>query len=101
MRAHLVNVMGPLCQLCGVLPGAVVDHDHFSGLVRGLLCGVCNTGLESCLHLDVCPRAEYLNAQPAAHLKLPYPDIAKSLAGLRHVESRIAALGYDPFAHLR
>lgn len=34
------------CQVCGIEPDKlVVDHDHSSGIVRGLLCGACNSGL--------------------------------------------------------
>ncbi|MET9765056.1 endonuclease domain-containing protein [Streptomyces sp. NPDC006372] len=36
MRAALVDLRGPDCHLCGLYPGAVVDHDHETGLVRGL-----------------------------------------------------------------
>lgn len=45
---------GGLCKLCarpvrpfsGLKPdSAVVDHDHDSGAVRGLLCAPCNVGL--------------------------------------------------------
>jgi hypothetical protein len=34
-----------MCELCNTRPGRVVDHDHGSGIVRGFLCGLCNTGL--------------------------------------------------------
>ncbi|MFG2845349.1 endonuclease domain-containing protein [Kitasatospora sp. NPDC048296] len=101
LRSRLASRFGPRCSLCGVLPGSVVDHDHFDGLVRGLLCGVCNTGLESCLHVDRCPRALYLNDPPAAALRLTYPSARKTVKELRHAERRIAALGFDPFELLR
>ncbi|MEU6331977.1 endonuclease domain-containing protein [Streptomyces sp. NPDC047049] len=73
LRAALVDAFGVDCQLCGLYPGAVVDHDHQTGRVRGLLCAFCNRVLEECPHLTGCPRAEYLLAPPAAALNLAYP----------------------------
>ena len=35
-----------LCAICGVVPDRpCVDHDHTSGVVRGILCDSCNIGL--------------------------------------------------------
>jgi len=31
------------CAICGASPRVVIDHDHGTGLVRGLLCVSCNT----------------------------------------------------------
>ena len=33
------------CIICGVQTSVVIDHDHFSGEVRGGLCQNCNLGL--------------------------------------------------------
>ncbi len=43
-RKQLLKSQGNRCALCGVQagPNLVVDHDHQSGLVRGLLCDHCN-----------------------------------------------------------
>lgn len=47
-----VEAQGGLCASCGELPaahrkheGLVVDHDHYTGELRDLLCSNCNTGL--------------------------------------------------------
>ncbi|WP_185149011.1 endonuclease domain-containing protein [Streptomyces sp. Ag109_O5-1] len=37
MRAALVEALGPDCHLCDALPGAMVDHDYSTGMVRGPL----------------------------------------------------------------
>ena len=46
IRRALRDAQGNMCAICGAteLP-LFVDHDHTSGLVRGLLCHYCNIGL--------------------------------------------------------
>lgn len=45
----LFNEQGGVCRICGAAPKPKrhlhVDHDHDTGLVRGLLCVNCNLGL--------------------------------------------------------
>lgn len=46
--AELVSDQNGVCALCGRASeerALAVDHDHASGVVRGLLCAPCNTGL--------------------------------------------------------
>ena len=57
------------CAICGTPRGdLVVDHDHWSGLVRGFLCSGCN-GLEGAGRADSMPLfARYRRRHPAAIL---------------------------------
>jgi hypothetical protein len=100
MRAALVDALGPDCHLCGLYPGAMVDHDHESGLVRGLLCALCNRTVEEFPHVTDCPRADYQNAPPAAGLSLIYPvsDEWRTRESTR--QRKIELLGFDPFEGL-
>ncbi|MGP9684121.1 endonuclease domain-containing protein [Brachybacterium sp. AOP3-A1-3] len=62
---ELRTVQGLSCGACHKQLSTVVDHDHATGMVRGLLCTPCNVAVDSCPHLAGCPLAEYLNAPPA------------------------------------
>jgi hypothetical protein len=47
-RDALLEAQGGVCAICGALDefrAMNVDHDHETGLVRGILCAGCNLGL--------------------------------------------------------
>lgn len=47
-QAHkdLLDKVGHKCEICGVTGKMlVIDHNHVTGKIRGILCGKCNTGI--------------------------------------------------------
>jgi hypothetical protein len=42
---QLLAEQGGVCAICGREHALVVDHNHTTGKVRGMLCQRCNTGL--------------------------------------------------------
>ncbi|WP_158633231.1 endonuclease domain-containing protein [Amycolatopsis sp. WAC 04182] len=98
IRRRLIDRGGPLCHACQRTIGVVADHDHFTGLCRGLLCWSCNLEIDVCPHLDGCPRAVYLNNPPALELRLRHPNAAKDR---QHDHARIEYLGIDPVTPVR
>lgn len=73
LRRRLTEELGNVCGACHYAPAMLIDHDHTTGLVRGLLCRRCNNGIDHCPHVCGCPWANYLNNPPAQHLQIPYP----------------------------
>ena len=43
IRAALMEIQAGTCALCPSAGPLVVDHDHVTGMARGLLCRPCNT----------------------------------------------------------
>lgn len=77
-RRRLIIELGDRCAVCGG-DGQFMDHDPFTGLIRGLLCRYCNTNVDQCPHMSGCMFSDYLNNPPAWHLRLQYPDLGKTL----------------------
>ncbi|MFF5303540.1 endonuclease domain-containing protein [Streptomyces sp. NPDC013161] len=97
----LVDVLGPDCHLCGALPGAMMDHDYSTGMVRGLLCKFCNRTVEECPYVADCPKSEYMDDPPAARLALPYPLHLAYEPKESTRQQKIELLGFDPMAAWR
>jgi Recombination endonuclease VII len=95
IRIQLTKEFGGGCHACRRGLAAAVDHDHRTGLVRGLLCRNCNSRIDSCPHLAGCPWADYLNNPPAAALKLRYPKPRKP-ASTGYL-ARVEYLGFGLF----
>jgi hypothetical protein len=93
IRQQLIDLAGPLCHACGLGIGVIVDHDHFTGLIRGLLCSNCNAWIDICPHLQDCPWTDYLNNPPAGQLRLRHP---LEHGDREHHRARIEYLGIDP-----
>jgi hypothetical protein len=113
LRSRLVREFGAKCSTCRQHWGTHVDHDHFTGRVRGLLCAGCNSHVDACPHASGCPFADYLNHPPAARLDLRYPrsprirpepsdsgdqdaDQSTDQRADERTDLKIAAFGFDP-----
>lgn len=65
----LLHAQGHACAICEKIVPLVVDHDHETGEVRGLLCRTCNLGIGYLQDLEsLCSRAAtYLANPPTRH----------------------------------
>lgn len=78
---NLLNeAQGGVCAICGRPPlnlPLAVDHDHKSGLIRGLLCWFCNNKVVGRHRDGIALRsaADYLDSPPAfeviGHVEVP------------------------------
>lgn len=44
-RDYMIKVAGGKCEICLREIKLVVDHDHDTGAIRGMICSTCNRGL--------------------------------------------------------
>lgn len=89
-----------LCAICWKRPAEHVDHDHVSGVVRGMLCFTCNVGLgnfaddmdriaDAMLYLNGrLPQPDTGTASVLPSGELGLPATGRSALALRHVETR-------------
>jgi len=90
----LANWQDGRCAICGSSPKALVtDHDHLTGLVRGLLCQSCNTAEGYAGECSKGMIASYRRRHPAMILGLavPYVDPWTGQATGHRTE------GFDPW----
>lgn len=94
IRAALIDELGAACHACRGDYGVFVDHDHCTGIVRGLLCRRCNNCIDRCLHRSGrdCLWSDYLDSPPAAPMALVYPKKGTT----RVHREKVAYLGFDP-----
>jgi len=89
LRRRLVEALGSGCATCPDPWAVKIDHDHLTGLVRGYLCGACNTVVDLCRHLSGCRFADYLTNPPALPLGMEYPGWRAQLASPRYLDRRL------------
>ncbi len=88
VRRQLVEAMGSGCATCPDPWATKIDHDHFTGLVRGYLCTSCNTVVDLCPHVSGCRFSDYLGDPPARSLAITYPRWRAELHGTRYAARR-------------
>lgn len=101
-RWWFVERLGLGCAVCGGVGVANIDHDPFTGLVRGMLCDTCNNEIDLCPHASGCRWADYLNDPPAGYLQAEYPGLGeKYRRTLERLEAAVEEWDPDLFADLR
>lgn len=80
VRAQIASLQDGRCSICGEERPLVIDHDHVTNRVRGLICGRCNTALG---------RA----ADEAARLRAKSARLLRSAAYLEHAATLPPARG--------
>lgn len=74
----VVAELGESCAVCGSGGNSsiplIVDHDHHTNRIRGILCQLCNDQVDRCPHPDpsLCRFAAYLHTPPALGLGMTF-----------------------------
>lgn len=82
--ARMFVAQGGTCRICHSDPPLVIDHDHDTGKVRGLLCGRCNSGLGFF-------RDDPLLLREAIRYLTPKATAAHSAAAARRIRQKTSA----------
>lgn len=88
VRIQVWNRQNGMCAVCREAPGQVLDHDHDTGLVRGLLCKSCNRREGQCAGGEILCSPdrtlpcfpEYWQDPPAAWLNWTHERHSTTLA---------------------
>lgn len=84
-KQMMIEDQGGVCAICGRPPGTRqlnIDHDHRTGLVRGLVCHVCNRRLRTDADAAWCRLA-------ADYLERPAPLFDGAALNIRRLRARV------------
>lgn len=96
-KEDLESRFGTKCNVCRIFDGAVIDHDHPSDLVRGLLCHACNKkATVVCAHSGInliggekCAMGDYLDSPPAFSIEMRDPFYGGGRTFMKSLDGRL------------
>ena len=80
-KEQMINLDGR-CAICNERPAVAIDHDHVTGMVRGVLCTDCNTNLGKLRDRSDIMRwmADYVDYYREAHSRGEAPEYPRETA---------------------